>query len=191
MARGKESTEFLKECMSDALIKLMEDRSIEKIAIKQITRLAGVGRSTWFRHFSAKEDALTYKLTALWKRWEEERGFSENQLVARLDPHEFFLFNYENRALLKKLCDAELQGCIYDAFCLVVMNLSDTTPLEYYRSRFYAYGVFGLLGEWIKRDFRESPDEMVELFRQIMTDGLSPKNALGDKDTNRPTVSGS
>ena len=59
MARGKESTEFLKECMSDALIKLMEDRSIEKIAIKQITRLAGVGRSTWFRHFSAKEDALT------------------------------------------------------------------------------------------------------------------------------------
>ena len=51
MARGKESTEFLKECMSDALIKLMEDRSIEKIAIKQITRLAGVGRSTWFRYF--------------------------------------------------------------------------------------------------------------------------------------------
>lgn len=51
MARGKESTEFLKGCMSDALIKLMEDRSIEKITIKQITRLAGVGRSTWFRYF--------------------------------------------------------------------------------------------------------------------------------------------
>ena len=75
-----------------------------------------------------------------------------------------------NRNLLKTLYATGLQTCIYDAFCIIMMPQYDATQLERYQSRFYAHGVFGLLGEWVARDFRETPDEMVDLFYRVMDD---------------------
>ncbi|MGN1347465.1 MAG: TetR-like C-terminal domain-containing protein, partial [Acutalibacteraceae bacterium] len=46
----------------------------------------------------------------------------------------------------------------------------EATALECYQSRFYAYGVFGLLEEWIKRGFKETPEEMEKLFFKVMDD---------------------
>mgnify|MGYP004499854537 FL=1 len=170
MARGTKTTDFLKECMADALLKLMKDRDIDKITVTEITSLAGVGRSTWFRHFAAKPEALTFKLVALWRRWSEERNIKESQRFNLENSRDFFMFNYNNRDLLKKLYATGLQTCIYDAFCIIMMPQYDATLLERYQSRFYAYGVFGLLGEWVARDFRETPDEMVDLFYRVMDD---------------------
>ena len=39
--------------------------------------------------------------------------------------------------------------------------------LECYRSSFYSYGLFGLLDAWIVRGFRETPEQMAELGREI------------------------
>ncbi len=40
--------------------------------------------------------------------------------------------------------------------------------LSTYREKFYAHGLYGLLDEWIKRGFRETPEEMAEMLRQIV-----------------------
>ena len=40
--------------------------------------------------------------------------------------------------------------------------------LTAYREKFYAHGLYGLLDEWIKRDFRETPEEMAALLRAIV-----------------------
>lgn len=40
--------------------------------------------------------------------------------------------------------------------------------LELYRNRFLSYGLFGLLDEWIKRGYRESPKEMAQMVVQSM-----------------------
>ena len=74
MGRGAKTTLFLMECMADALIKLMESKPLEKISVTEITELAGVGRVTWFRNFSSKNEALTFKLVHLWQRYTEEHA---------------------------------------------------------------------------------------------------------------------
>ena len=68
MARGSKTTEFLKECLSDALIRLMREKKIEKISVKEIADTAGVGRATWFRNYTSKSEALTFKLVQVWNR---------------------------------------------------------------------------------------------------------------------------
>lgn len=65
MGRRTESTEFLKECIADALIKLMEEHSIDKIKVQEITELAGVGRMTYFRYFNSKQEVLAFKSSRL------------------------------------------------------------------------------------------------------------------------------
>ena len=36
-------------------------------------------------------------------------------------------------------------------------------PLDIYRQRFYSYGVYGVLDEWIVRGFKETPAQMAKM----------------------------
>lgn len=69
MGTNIKATQFLKECMADALIKYMSEKDFSKITVNEIAESAGVNRSTWFRNFESKTDALTFKLVQLWNRY--------------------------------------------------------------------------------------------------------------------------
>ena len=69
MGSNARASGFLKECMADALIQLMPQKEFSRITVNEIAAAAGVNRSTWFRHFETKNDALTFKLVQLWLRY--------------------------------------------------------------------------------------------------------------------------
>lgn len=168
MPKGIKTTEFLKECMADALIQLLSVKSMEKITIDEITTMAGVGRSTWFRNFKTKNEAITFKLIQLWKKWENEQ-VSEN--VVRYTPDNadtFFEFAYSIRKILLTIYNEGLKSCAYEAYCSVVLPSYNTNPPDCYGTKFYAYGLFGMLDEWVKRSFKETPAEMVDIFYRVI-----------------------
>ena len=167
MSRGTKTTGFLKECMADALIKLMRTKPIDKISVQEITDLAGVGRATWFRNYSSKNEALTFKLICLWNRWAEDHGFADLGKYTVNLASEFFHFSYSVRELYDIIYSAELQFAIYDAFYQIMQPQFEASVKEFYQIRFYSYGLFGLLDEWIRRDYKESPEEMTRLFRNV------------------------
>ena len=168
MARGSKTTEFLKECLSDALIRLMREKKIEKISVKELADMAGVGRATWFRNYTSKSEALTFKLVQVWNRWADERAIAVRNRFDLANAKDFFQFNYEIKHILQVVYDSKMQSVVYDAFYQVMMPQYGANAKECYQARFYSYALFGLLDEWIKRGFKESPDEMVQIFYQIM-----------------------
>ena len=168
MARGSKTTEFLKECLSDALIRLMREKKIEKISVKEIADTAGVGRATWFRNYTSKSEALTFKLVQVWNRWADERAIAVRNRFELANAKDFFQFNYEIKHILQVVYGSKMQSVVYDAFYQVMMPQYGANAKECYQARFYSYALFGLLDEWIKRGFKESPDEMVQIFYQIM-----------------------
>ena len=93
MGASPKTTNFLKECMADALLQLMKENQYSKITIKDISDAAGVNRSTWFRNFNTKNDALTFKLIQLWHRWADEHGMKERYRYTLDNAETFFLFN--------------------------------------------------------------------------------------------------
>lgn len=168
MGRGTKTTDFLKECMADALLRLMEERPPAKITVREITDLAGVGRVTWFRNFASKEEALTCKLLFLWQRYADEHALHTAGNYTARNAADFFAFTYGIRQILETLCKAGLQICIYEAFYRIISFRADENPADCYRRRFYAYGLFGLLTEWQKRDWYESPTEMTRVFYHLI-----------------------
>ena len=60
------------------------------------------------------------------------------------------------------------KGYVYNAFYQVMMPQYGADPAECYEARFYSYGLFGFLDEWIKRGFYETPEQITELFRKMM-----------------------
>jgi len=168
MGRGTKTTVFLKECMADALIKLMAEKPLDKISVTEITELAGVGRVTWFRNFSSKGDALTFKLVQLWERYTEEHALTRRRNYTARNAADFFRFSYGIRNLFRLLFDAGMQICIYDAFYQIMITQKEENIADAYLHRFYSYGLFGLLIEWHKRDYAESPTEMTRIFNHLL-----------------------
>ena len=168
MARGNKTTEFLKECLSDALIQLMREKDFEKISIKEIADTAGVGRATWFRNYTSKNEALTFKFVQVWNRWADEHAIAVRDRFDLANVKNFFQFNYEIKHILEIVYTSNMQSAIYDAFYQVMMPQYGANAKECYQARFYSYGLFGLLDEWIKRGFKESVEEMVIFFYQII-----------------------
>lgn len=168
--RSKEkNTEFLKECMADALIQLMESKEIARITVNEIAALAGVNRSTWFRNFDNKTEAISFKLINSWKRWEKEHDILEGHVYTIDNAGIFFEFNYENQRILKTIYNAGLGYVVYDAFYQIMKPQFDMNTLESYETRFYSYGMFGLFEEWVKRDFEQSPKQMAVLFSRMIS----------------------
>lgn len=56
-----------------------------------------------------------------------------------------------------------MQNTIHDAFYQIMEPSFGTDTVNSYANRFYSYGIFGLLDEWIKKGFRETPQEMADI----------------------------
>lgn len=167
MGSNKKATNFLKECMSDALIRLMEQKDFSKITVNDIADAAGVNRSTWFRNFHSKNEALSFKMSQAWNRWADEHGLVERKRFTLDNADDFFRFNYEYRRILRIIYASNLQSVLYDAFYQVMIPQFGADAEECYHARFYSYGLFGLLDEWVRRDFYETPQEMACLILKI------------------------
>lgn len=162
------TSDLLKECMADALLRAMKEKSFEKITVTEITEAAGVNRSTWFRNFESKDEALTFKLVLLWYQWAGEHGMRDCRRYTAENVEDFFAFNASIQPVLETIYHAEQLPCVYDAFCHVMSAKSETTPAQAYEARFYSYGLFGLLDEWIGRGFCETPQQLAEMLREMM-----------------------
>lgn len=168
MGRGTKTTEFLKECLSDALIRLMREKPFDKISINEMAEEAGVNRSTWFRNFTSKNEVLTFKFVQLWNRWADERAIAVRNRFTLDNAKDFFQFNYEIKHILQVVYAANMQSAVYDAFYQVMAPQYGANAKECYQARFYSYALFGLLDEWVRRGFKETPEEMVSIFFEIM-----------------------
>lgn len=163
MGRRSETTEFLKENIADALIHLMESTDIDKIKVKEITDLANVGRVTYFRNFHSKNDVLIFKLILLWKRWDQQHPLNYTEDYYETTKN-FFHFCLSIKPLLNCFYRNHLDIVLLDAFTeyVILPSAQDDSSIQY-RNIFVVYGMFGLVNEWAKRDFAETPEELAKL----------------------------
>lgn len=168
--RTAKPTDYLKECIADAIIVLIKEKPIEKISIDEIVKKAGVGRATYFRAFGSKNEAITFKFIKMWEQYCELNDVKVRDSFDLNNAKHFFEYNYSIRHILDIVYRAGLQEAIHESFYRIVLTMerkSDTQRL--YREKFYAHGLYGLLDEWVKRGFSETPDEMAQMIIQIVS----------------------
>ena len=102
MGRKKNSSDFLKECIADALFILLRTKSIESITVREITELANVSRITYYRNFTSKENVIEFKLDKLMTEWIENQPQKESASAHELSIR-FFQFFYSIRDIVQTL----------------------------------------------------------------------------------------
>ena len=68
-----------KDRITESLIELMKTNEFENITIKDITQLAEVNRSTYYRNFKSKEDIIKYRIESIMDEYLEEFESKEDK----------------------------------------------------------------------------------------------------------------
>ncbi len=58
MTRQRKTSEFLRTCIFEALMLLLDQKKYEDITISELAEKAGVSRMTYYRTYENKEDVM-------------------------------------------------------------------------------------------------------------------------------------
>lgn len=160
MGHTTEQTTFVKDCITDALFRLMQKKPFAAITITELTCLAGVGRVSFYRNFADKQDILAQKLDRLLQEW--GRDFE-----AHGDPTYFaesiFRHFYRHRETYLLIYRQGLSSLIYDSIRRACRLEDPANRMECYLRSAFAGMTFGMVDEWMRSGMQESPEELLRL----------------------------
>ncbi|MDU3721617.1 MAG: TetR/AcrR family transcriptional regulator [Clostridium celatum] len=157
--KTEKSNSYVKKQITKALIKLMQTNSFEEIKITDIVKEAMVGRASFYRNFTNKEDVLKQYLIQLIQEWGSEFEQSKDPNLVES------LFNHYKKysEFYKLLYYSNLFHLVLDNIKSVCGPKPEQDSLQAYTSAWFAYGLFGWINEWVARGMNESPTEMSQL----------------------------
>lgn len=168
MRKKMQSTKFIKSCLADALIKLLEQGySFTEINVKDICALAGIGRTTYYRYFENKDGKENLILFKVFNAWEDYCVSRENELKeSKL--RVLINFLYENRNLLLLLNKHDLvSNALFKVFYVAVGPTPTDDKSKSYWKAFLAGSLYGIIVRWLELGFEDTPDYVFELLSEV------------------------
>lgn len=168
MRRKDTTNEFLKECMADALIKLLSKKSLDKITIKDITDVACVGRVTFYRNFKVKEDLIKYKITLVINDYFKNTTLTEDNITLKILFKEYFLFISHYKDFMNVLFKSDTLYLIQEFLQDSLWYHINRDDILNYRKAFFSYGIYGITKEWIQSGYKESPEQLSQMVCEML-----------------------
>ena len=165
----RKSSNFIKECLVDSLFLLMENKPYQSIKVIDVCDKAGVGRTSYYRYFKDNDDVILYAFISMWVHWCDVHAVKERKKFTLDNSVTFFSYNLSIKNRLDLVYKNKLDYILLKSFD-DIMNEEDA--VHNYESSFYGHGLFGLLKEWWRRDFKESPEEMSDILKDFIGDKL-------------------
>jgi AcrR family transcriptional regulator len=199
-----------RKLLQNALIRLLRQKLLAKIQIKEIVEEADVSRTTFYQHFETKEqllfsliDDLFEKIyTVVFRERESEEDFDVLELLTasyeqwRLHSEELrWVLQVENKDLLIAALGVHIQALKHEAFKHMMPNPA-FRAYEEYESSFVSGGLYMLIRDWVSNDMRESPETMGKITLVLLGNGFNPfqvqavvdGNPLQDHSDKRPII---
>lgn len=196
MARLEDSTAQLKAAIGSALLELMKEKPFKKIGAGEIASRAGLGRATYFRYFSSKEEVLAYRYRTAWRDFSARHWFNEADDRARATAR--FRFCLQTREINDVVYGAELGDVLLRVMVETLESESpepaplrastarttDAVDRAAFLRRFKAYALFGLIDAWIHHGYQQTPEDMAAIYVSF----ISPEvESLGARSSERRT----
>ena len=140
--------------MDEALIALLEEKDLEYITVKEICRLAGVNRSTFYLHYETIADLVEETLEMINQRFRSYFPQREEEILGDTRYGE-----------LKQ----QLLGPILERFEI------PTAHRPYYMA-YYVEGIIAIVKEWLRQDCADE----VEMIADIIESCVRPRD--GDSE---------
>lgn len=160
-----EKNQYVKSQILKTLLEMMKEQPFDSIVITTLVQKAQVGRASFYRNYTSKEDVLRQeadRLTLLWgKQFESNPHENPNELlISLLD------FYKEHSDFFLALYDAGLHQIVMETIISKVNITQDMPNAQAYVKSSCAYMIYGWLHEWIKRGMQESGTELAKMIEE-------------------------
>ncbi len=169
-------SELTKQSIRTSLMKLLNERPLDKITVKDVVEDCGVNRNTFYYHFqdiyALVEDIFEREaeqvLSRNMKHFNWLEGLSQSlQFALENKKAIYHIYNSVNREQLERYLlritdDIMEQVVRYEAEGLKV---EDTDV--HYIALFYKHAVVGLVLEWVQRGMKDDHEMMIRRMSQI------------------------
>ena len=183
-------TDTTKRLLTESLKRLMAQKPLNKISIREITEGCGVNRQTFYYHFqdivdlvewicitdgdAVLKDNRTYETwqkgyLSIFRAMQQDKAFIMN--IYRHAPRES-LYNYLYRLTYKLMLDVANELCETES-----LNVREED--RSFVANFFKFGFVGLVLEWIEHGMQEEPEQIVSHVENLIrgTMELALKNA--------------
>jgi AcrR family transcriptional regulator len=187
--RSDRRVERTRRLLDDALQALIVEKGFEAVSVQEILDKADVGRSTFYAHFSDKEDLLTYGLGKLHGalRAQQQRAAQATPLADRRRfafSRDVFTHTAEHRDLFALMIGRRSGAVVEQHFQRMLLELVRAelgAPSVQSKGRAAALeaisqhvtgGLVALVRWWVGGRPRLSVDEVDELFQRLVAPAL-------------------
>ena len=149
----------IKHYIAQALILLLKQKPFDEIKINEICQKAGVNRSSFYRNFANKEQAIVFYL-----QLNMLPAFLSRQPFTRTKDIFVAIFHSVND--MGDVVDLLYVNDLSHIFLKYIKDCCGAKPVfdddEAYRTSLIMGLVFGSLDEWIRRGRVQTPDDMAD-----------------------------
>ncbi|QIK70466.1 TetR/AcrR family transcriptional regulator [Erysipelothrix sp. HDW6C] len=160
---------FAKQCITDALLILVETKPFNSISITELCDRAGVSRMTYYRHYETKEDILVTRLNHIFNDFittVRSAPSADNreilQQFAALCRREHVILNAMIHSELTPLLQTQISS-YFDIFFAEIIHPHAIEPtVGTYSKAFIIGGLIQVVITWIERSMFESDTFIAE-----------------------------
>ena len=154
-----EKSSYVQEQITKTLIRLLEKEKIDDIDIRFLCSEAGVGRASFYRNYTSKEDVILQYSNKLIREWGS--GFENDPNSSVFNVFGSLFQHYKaHAAFYTMLIRQNMSHIILNTIKTTTGLVPELPNKEAYEKAFFAYGLFGWICEWIERGMEESPEEI-------------------------------
>lgn len=176
--RENQRIKVTKRMLYEALVRLLEKKSINEISVTELCREAGINRATFYKHYSTPNDILVEIIRAHLTRLVDIQKSSDikSDLLQILEASCQYI--YDNASFFRLVMTNDLDSSLYVRFFSSLTNCPELSVAispsfdEVDRSlisTFVACGGYHLIRHWLVNRIPKSPSEIAALIYSLIT----------------------
>lgn len=171
-----EST-ITKRAIADSLKELTREKPFDKISVKDISKKCGINRQTFYYHFEDKfmllewiyaNDLLEENMQSVdFDNWPEKM---EYVLTIMKNDKNFYINTITHtESYIQTFLINQAQTIFEQAIDILDEQGNVNSVQRNFISRFFAYGICGIVIEWVIRGMQEEPSFVTDNMRKLLT----------------------
>lgn len=179
--------------MDEAFLRLIEEKDLEFITVKEICNKAGVNRSTFYLHYETIDDLLSESLEYMNGHFLDFMGQKDSAFIERISQcqkEELYLvtpkylekyleYVKSNRHLFENAVkrpqvlrlDESYEKMFRFVFTPILERCQVPEENRRYLMAFYIHGIMAIITEWLKSNCEDSVEQIMSIIQKCVTHG--------------------
>ena len=165
--------ESVKEAIEIALMRLLQEKDINKITVTELTDFAGVGRSSFYRNFESIENVAVGYVNRIYREYFKEKPANPNSYKkSAFLPFlkERYVFIEQHKDIFSVLHRNGILNSVLmkmDSKIKKQFLIADVDESRYFSAMIMSFSA-GVIDEWVSGGMKESPEELSEITKHCL-----------------------